>query len=118
MLKLAKGRTIPLNEEICALLTSLKSKSQCDYVFTFRNSRIEEGIITHRFKRYSRKVGLDEGVKFHSLRATFASWLVMKGVSIYSVSKLLGHSDVSTTQKYYAHLEPDTLHSVVEKIVI
>jgi len=117
-MKAGKRRTIPLNDEVCALLTSLKSKSQCDYVFTFRNSRIEEGIITHRFKRYARRVGLGEGVQFHCLRATFASWIVMKGVPIYSVSKLLGHSNVSTTQKYYAHLEPDSLHSVVEKIVI
>jgi integrase len=42
----------------------------------------------------------------HTFRDTFASWLVQAGVSLFKVSKLLGHADVKMTEKY-AHLCPD-----------
>ncbi|HMB94093.1 MAG TPA: tyrosine-type recombinase/integrase [Rhodothermales bacterium] len=60
---------------------------------------------SHRFKGYAVSAGFDD-VSFHTLRHTFASWAVMGGVSIYIVSKWLGHTDVSTTM-VYAHLAPD-----------
>lgn len=40
----------------------------------------------------------------HTLRHTYASHLVMAGVPIFTVSKLLGHASVETTEKHYAHL--------------
>jgi integrase len=42
-------------------------------------------------------------LSFHSLRHTYASWLVNRGVGLYDVQKLVGHSDISLTQRY-AHL--------------
>jgi site-specific recombinase XerD len=49
------------------------------------------------------------------LRHTFASWLVQKGVSIYQVSKLLGHTNVTTTQ-IYSHLQTDDLRDAVDSL--
>jgi len=45
-------------------------------------------------------------VVFHTLRHTFASWLVQAGTPIYTVANLMGHSTISMTQRY-AHLSPD-----------
>jgi len=56
--------------------------------------------------------GLDD-VRIHDLRHTFASLLINKGVSIYEVQTLLGHSSVQMTQRY-AHLAPDRLHTRAE----
>lgn len=47
-----------------------------------------------------------EHIRFHDLRHTFASWLVMEGVPIYTVSRMLGHASVTTTE-IYAHLSPE-----------
>ena len=35
-----------------------------------------------------------EGIKFHSLRHTFASWWVMRGGDIYRLKEVLGHADI------------------------
>lgn len=42
----------------------------------------------------------------HALRHYFATQLIRKGVSIYKVSRLLGHSSVQTTESIYIHLLP------------
>lgn len=57
--------------------------------------------------------GLNDGITdrrdrvvFHSLRHTYASWLVQAGVPLYTVQKLMGHKTITMTQRY-AHLAPD-----------
>ena len=52
-------------------------------------------------------------VRIHDLRHNFASLLVNHGRSLYEVQKLLGHADISTTQRY-AHLSQDTLKDATE----
>ena len=47
-----------------------------------------------------------EKATFHTLRHTFASYWVMSGKDIASLSKILGHSDISTTM-IYAHLSQE-----------
>jgi site-specific recombinase XerD len=54
-------------------------------------------------------------VRIHDLRHTFASLLVNKGVSLYEVQTLLGHSSMQMTQRY-AHLAPDLLHTRTELV--
>ena len=69
------------------------------------------------FKAYVIAAGLNDRLHFHSLRHTFATWLVQSGVGIYEVQKLMGHSSVAVTQ-VYAHLAPSELHSAEEKIAL
>lgn len=53
-----------------------------------------------------------ENFRIHDQRHTFASWLVMENVPLYTVSKVLRHSTVKMTEKY-AHLNPQNLKDAV-----
>ena len=77
--------------------------------------RLNGGSLSRRFKKYARKCGLSEGIHFHSLRRTEASWLVQSGVPLFSVQKILGHSSPIVTQ-IYSHLAEEHLREAVERI--
>ena len=59
--------------------------------------------VSHRFKKECRKHGIRDA-RFHDLRRTFGYRLILNGIPIYHVSKLLGHSSVTTTERHYAPL--------------
>ena len=46
---------------------------------------------------------------FHTLRHTYASYLLIEGINIFTVSRWMGHSSVRVTEKHYGHLIPDTV---------
>lgn len=54
----------------------------------------------------------------HTLRHTYASHLVQAGVPIYTVSKLLGHASVKTTERHYAHLAQSHLDDAATKLPV
>lgn len=72
--------------------------------------------LTRIFRRIRRKSCV-QGFGWHILRHSFASYLVMSGVDLYTVSQLLGHKDLSTTQ-IYAHLSPEHLRQSINRLQI
>ena len=114
--KTGKSRAIPMNDDVFALLEALKNREiESSLVFTKNGRRLKQSYVEHKFKEYVRVAGLRDDLKFHSLRHTFATWLVQNGASIYEIQRLLGHSDIKTTQ-IYAHLAASELHSTVNRI--
>ena len=59
--------------------------------------------VSHKFKKEVRRLKIKDA-RFHDLRRTFGYNLIKQGMSIYKVSKLLGHSSVTTTERHYAPL--------------
>jgi integrase/recombinase XerD len=107
--KSKKVRTIPLNVKAMQVLTQRLLNSNSDLVFTYNSAPIKQDFISKKFKKYILKAGLNPKLTFHALRASFGSWLVQKGCSIYNVMTLMGHSDVRITSKFYASLTTDNL---------
>jgi integrase len=106
--------TIPLNTICVEILQRRIEKNEVN-VFTLFDNPIDQGWLSRNFKNYVVKAGINPKLNFHSLRHSYASWLVQAGVSIYVVSKLLNHSDIKTTQ-IYAHLQRDDLRSAVNQL--
>jgi site-specific recombinase XerD len=113
--KSKKVRTIPLNITALQILTGREINKKSKFIFTMDGEPIKQDYISKKFREYVNSAGLSKELHFHSLRHTFASWLVQKGVSIYSVSKLLGHSDIKVTA-IYSHLRAEDLMSSVNKL--
>lgn len=59
-----------------------------------------------------RKSNLNDKIHSYSLRHSFASILVQRGISLYVVKELLGHKDPATTQ-IYSHLQQQNLRDAV-----
>ena len=57
------------------------------------------------FKKYNKKSGINKKITAHILRHTFATNLLINGAGIAYIQKLLGHSDINTTIRHYAHLD-------------
>ena len=112
--KNGKPKTIPLNKTALGILES-KAK-----VITIRNkivfhsnsgTKIDKHNLRRAFVIAMKEAGIED-FTFHSLRHTFATRLAQGGVDLYKISKLLGHKDISTTQRY-AHHCPESLRDGV-----
>jgi integrase len=60
-------------------------------------------VLSHDFKRLVKQAGLS-GVRFHDLRHTFASLMLMRGAKPKVISDALGHSSVAFTMDTYSHI--------------
>ncbi len=108
-------RTIPLNNTALALLQRRYKVRSINGDFVFFND-FGTKIDANKLKKAFRKTAGDAKIAdfhFHDLRHTFATRLVQKGVDLYKVSKLLGHKDIATTQRY-AHHYPESLRDGVD----
>lgn len=96
-------REIPISKQLQILLKKLKQSSKSDYVITSRhNKQLNPRSYQKSFENLLQKLGIKH-YGFHSLRHTFATRLLEKGVDIKTISELLGHSSPTITLNSYVH---------------
>ena len=114
--KSKRERIIPINQNLRTVLTNCFPtvfNIADDYVFSRTSGiKLNDDFITKKFKQAVRTSKLNDKVHFHTLRHSFASLLVQRGVSLYVVKELLGHEDLATTQ-IYSHLQQQNLRDAV-----
>jgi integrase len=76
--------------------------------------RLDISAMRQPWKTVRKLSELPDDLLLYSLRHNFASQLVMSGTDLLTVSKLMAHTDIQTTIKYYAHLRPDHTRDAVE----
>ena len=101
--KTSESRQIPVNETLNTLFQSLPRHLKSDYIFCNKDGKPFE--VRRSFNTALKKAGIED-FRFHDLRHTFASRLVMKGASLKAVQELLGHKNIKMTMRY-AHLSED-----------
>jgi integrase len=118
--KSGKNRTVHLTQKAKEMLENFPKGNPGDFVFTDRDGqKIQD--VSNAFMRAVNKLKLNEGVTdrrlkvtFHTLRHTYASWLVQQGVDLYTVKELMGHSTLAMTERY-SHLRKENLTNAVKK---
>ena len=119
--KSGKTRAAIMTEAVRAMFDARERGGHASLVFPARGGgKIVQ--VSDAFDRTVRALGLNDGVEdsrqkvvFHTLRHTFASWLVEQGVDLYSVKELMGHGNLVMTERY-AHLAPDKLRRAVKTL--
>ena len=116
--KSKKERIIPMSKRVCEILQVQKPALvgitiMKQYVFSNNGFMFLPDFISKRFKKCIKKANVNGTYHFHNLRSSFASDLLAKGVFIFVVQKLLGHSSVAVTERNYAHLHTNSLKEAI-----
>lgn len=80
----------------------------CEKIFTTEDgAKMNPDSLTGWFSDFAKKNGFSEKLHIHSLRHTNATLLLNEGTDIATVSKMLGHNNVTTTQNIYVYSIPE-----------
>ncbi len=99
--KSGQKREVPMNESVKNVLARVRKPKGAEYVFSSFNNKPFDNV-KKSFRTALKKTGI-ENFRFHDLRHTFASHLVMGGVDLLTIKELLGHKKIDMTLRY-AHL--------------
>ena len=108
------NRSVPMTKRVRSIL---KKRSKLinvdDLIFKHKGNIINVSKFTDRYwNRHQFNINCDRIIRFHDLRHTFASHFMMNDGNIFTLQKILGHSDLKDTMKY-AHLSPSHLQDAI-----
>lgn len=114
LIRVAKGnkdRYVPLPNSLSNELTHYVSFNRSIYLFEGRNGKLSIKTVQKVFESASKKAGINKNVSPHTLRHSFATHLLERGVSVRVIQELLGHSKLETTQ-IYTHVSAFQIENV------
>lgn len=112
--KNGKARHVPLSADVLAIMAQVPRWDDCPYVVPNPKTKKPYVSFFYSWDTARKQAGLPE-VRVHDLRHSTASFLVNSGRSLYEVQKILGHTQLKTTQRY-AHLSQETLLEAVDSL--
>lgn len=107
-------RNIPLPDFIIPILKNYPSGNSV-FFESLENNFIDPRNLSRAWERFLQRNNINY-LKFHALRHTYASLLFRKGANIKEVQKLLGHSELRTTEKIYISVTKDDIKNSVNNI--
>lgn len=115
--KSGERREVPMSERACEILKDRCRRALGEWVFpnsTGRRPLDAANWMTRRFRPALEAAGIED-LRFHDLRHTFCSRLVMAGIQLRTVQELAGHQSYETTLRY-AHLSPEHVRSAIKAL--
>ena len=109
--KNGEKRELPINEQVKTALIRVRKNPLSEYIFCKQDGS-PAGDIKKSFLTAMSKSGIKD-FRFHDLRHTFASHLVMSGADLNTVRELLGHKSLQMTLRY-SHLSPNHKQRAVD----
>lgn len=121
-----KERVLPVGRKAIAALSeylehTAQQRQKAGYrrdqgplFLNYRGGRLSARSVHRLVKRYSLECGITTEISPHTIRHTFATHLLDGGADLRSIQELLGHVNLSTTQKY-THVSIDKLMEVYDK---
>lgn len=110
-------RDIPIGRDLLGILKKFKAcYNDGFYVITGDEKFCEPRTYRNYYRHLVlNEVGLDRCIKFHGLRHSFATRMIASKADMKTTSRILGHSDVSTTINVYVHPSMDDKLDAVNK---
>lgn len=112
--KLGRPRYVPISSGVINLLANVPHDEKVPYVFPNPDTGKPYREVFKSWDTARKRAGLAE-VRMHDLRHSFASFLVNAGRTLYECQRILGHTQIKTTQRY-AHLSQDTLIDAADAV--
>jgi len=112
--KANQPRSLPVSRRLASVLARMKPGAPDELLFPEHGPRWWNRQL-RAIRKAVPKIDRDGG-GWHDFRRTVGSLLVQKGYSIYTVAKVLGHSDIKTTARYYAHLDAEAGRDALDSL--
>ena len=118
-----RERIVPINDSALDILkryinTSrvilVKGKDTNELFLNFRGDKISRVGIWKIVKEAMRKSGVEKNIHPHTFRHSFATHLIQHGADLRAVQRMLGHSDITTTE-IYTHVDSSHLKKQIDK---
>ena len=108
-----KERMVPIGkkaiEAIDYYLKNFRKENVSEYLFlSTKGKKISRIVVWNRIKFYAKKANILKSISPHTLRHCFATHLLENGADLRVIQQMLGHEDISTTDKY-THLNQERL---------
>ncbi|MFV2058879.1 MAG: tyrosine-type recombinase/integrase, partial [Thiohalomonadales bacterium] len=107
-------RAVPLNSAAMDILRQLKTQGRFNYLFISPKTKTRYFAVHKSWNKLRIEAGLPK-LRLHDLRHFGPSELASRGVSIYSISKLLGHRNVVTSQRY-SHVSQSAIRQLSDDL--
>ncbi|MGY4690312.1 tyrosine-type recombinase/integrase [Salibacterium sp. K-3] len=109
-----KSRVLPLSVKTAALLEQLTEEVQdsfeTDYVFiTNYGEPLDIKTLHKALSEYAKAAEIEKPVTPHILRHCFAKYASLNGMDVFTLQRILGHADISTTRKYVQMTDDDAM---------
>jgi len=112
-----KERVVPVGEtalEALAAYLAMRGRQRGPIFLNARGGRLTPRSAHRIVRARARQVGIDQRVTPHTLRHSFATHMLGAGADLRLIQELLGHSRLSTTQRY-THVSPEHLMRVYDR---